>query len=472
MRRKVFVLLTLLLFVSISAVQAVQDYSDVRIKKIPVAMQCWTFRKFTFFETLDKVNDLGIEYLEAYPGQALGGKMGDAKFDHNLADDQIKVIKRALMDKGITLVSYGVVLFENNEASMRKVFDFARKMGIRTINTEPAYDDFSLIEKMVREYNIKIAIHNHPEPSKYARPETVYSHVGGLDERIGSCGDTGHWMRTSINPVEALQVLSGRITNMHLKDLDEFGKSDALDVPFGQGKANIHDILAELTLQNYQGYISIEHENPDDVDNPSPPIRKGLEYIKSITYYEGYTEILPSNNGRYSKHGWNHYGPGYLELDEKTGILTSQGGMGLFWYSVKKYKDFILDIDFKCAKEETNSGIFLRVPEMLTSNSYIYHSFEIQIGDDGEGIHGTGAVYDAEPPRRQAFKPTGEWNHFSITFIGDKITVELNGEPVVDWKAEPRGKIRDFADEGYIGLQNHDSRAVVYFRNIFVKELD
>lgn len=446
-------------------------YSEVRIKEFPFSVQCWTFRKFSFFETLDKVRDLGVEYLEAYPGQMLDRKNPDLKMNHNLNDQQKKRVKKALSEHGITLVSYGAVNFDNNEASMRKVFEFAKSMGIQTIVTEPKFDDFSLLEKMVKKYNIKIAIHNHPKPTKYARPETVLEHVKGLDKRIGACADTGHWMRTGVEPVQALRMLEGRILNVHLKDLNRFGDKGAYDVPFGQGKANIHDILAELTLQNYAGFLAIEHENPREVENPSPSIKEGIQYVKSIIYYKGYEEILSQSNGSYSKHGWNHYGPGYFILDGQTGILKSQGGMGLFWYSRKSYEDFILELDFKCSKKDTNSGIFLRVPDIPVSNSYIYHSFEIQIYDQGKDIHKTGAVYDAEPPTKDAFKETGEWNHFKITFQGDQIQVELNGEKILDWTAEPRGKVRDFADKGYIGLQNHDSRSPVCFRNIFIKEI-
>jgi len=183
------------------------NYEEVRIKKFPISMQCWTFRKFTFFETLKKVKELGINYLQPYPGQLLIRDVHDVKFDHNLNDDLIKKVKSKLKEHGISLVSYGVVGFDNNEESMRKVFDFAKKMGIRTIVTEPEFDDFSLIEQMVQEYNINIAIHNHPEPSKYARPETVLDRVKGLDTRIGSCADSGHWMRVGLKPVEALRLL-------------------------------------------------------------------------------------------------------------------------------------------------------------------------------------------------------------------------------------------------------------------------
>jgi hypothetical protein len=113
------------------------------------------------------------------------------------------------------------------------------------------------------------------------------------------------------------------------------------------------------------------------------------------------------------------------------------------------------------------------MPEFVTSNDYIYKSFEIQIDDnhDDLSIHSTGAVYDAEPAKLDATNPTGEWNHYRISFIDDNIKVELNGKLINNWKAEPRGKIKSFAKKGYIGLQNHDSEAKVSFRNIYVKEL-
>lgn len=446
-------------------------YEGIRIKKFPFAVQCWTYRKFSFFEALQKIKDLGISYVQPYPGQALDKDDSGLKFDHNLADDQIERVNKKLEELGLSLVSYGVVNFGNEEQEAQKVFEFVKKMGIRTIVTEPGYDDYSLIEKMVKKYNINIAIHNHPTPSKYARPETVIYRVDGLDPRIGACVDTGHWMRSGVNPLEALRALKGRIQDVHLKDLNEFGIKEAYDVPFGQGKANVHDILAELTIQDYSGYISIEYEKEEDANNPSPAIRKGMEYVKSITYYENYEQILKQQNRRYSKHGWNHYGPGYFILDETSGVLKSQGGMGLLWYSAKKYKDFILELDYKCADKFTNSGIFVRIPDIVINNDYIFHSFEIQIDDASKGIHRTGAVYDAEAPQVDASKPPGDWNHFKISIIGNHIQVEQNDVLILDWEAEPRGKVKDFSLEGYIGLQNHDSRSPVYFKNIYVKEL-
>lgn len=435
-------------------------------------MQCWTYRRYTFFEALEKTKDLGLNYVQAYPGQRLSKALpANVLFNHNLSDEHIKLVKDKLEQLGLSIVAYGVVDTGRTEEDMRRVFNFARKIGIETIITEPADEDFPLLDRLVKEYNVNVAIHNHPEPSKYAHPSTVMKFLPGLDPRIGVCADTGHWMRGNLNPVECLRYLQGRIIDVHLKDRSNFGTKDAEDVAFGDGKANIRDILAELSLQDYPGYLTIEYENEKEVLTPESSLKKGLEFIKSVTYYQDYQPLLSRYRGHYEKHGWNHYGPGYFELDPKTGILKSQGGMGLLWYSRKKFRDFVLELDFKCSQKNTNSGVFLRVPEVPTSDDYIYHSFEIQIYDAGEGIHKTGAVYDAQAPSKDAFKPTGEWNHLKISFIGDHLMVELNGETIVDWKAEPRGKVRDFAREGYIGLQNHDSISPVYFKDIYIKEI-
>ncbi|MBM3293492.1 MAG: DUF1080 domain-containing protein [Candidatus Aminicenantes bacterium] len=446
------------------------DYKAVRIKKIPIASEAWTFRRFTFAETLRKLKELGIEAVEAYPGQALSADMPGAKFDHNMTADQMAKAREMLKASGVTLYGYGVVDLGRTEETMRKVFDFARKMGIRTIATEPREADFPLLEKLVKEYNIQIAIHNHPEPTRYAKPEAVFAALQGRDSRIGSCADTGHWMRGMNDPLVALRLLEGRILDVHLKDRSGFGTEGVDDVPWGDGTGRIRDVLAELTLQDYDGYLTIEYENEKEVMDPVPAVRKSVDYVRSVTYYQDYTQIFRRAGRRYEKHGWNHYGPGHFEVDEKTGVLKGQGGMGLLWYK-EKLKDFVLECEFKCSTKTTNSGIFLRVPEVPTSDDYVYHAIEIQIDDRSKGIHHTGAAYDIEAPKVEASLPTGEWNHFKIEFRGNHLKVELNGKVVLDWEARPGGKVRDLAPEGYIGLQNHDSQSPPYFRNIYLKKL-
>jgi hypothetical protein len=273
-------------------------------------------------------------------------------------------------------------------------------------------------------------------------------------------------MRGWNDPREAFKLLEGRILDVHLKDRNDYGTAKGVDdVSWGAGKGAVRDLLAELTLQDYDGYLTMEYENSLEVNDPMPAFRKSIDFVKSVTYYEGYDPIFQPD-----KRGWNHYGPGYFEVDPK-GVLKGQGGMGLLWYSAKKYRDFILECDFKCSTPTTNSGIFLRVPEVPTSDDYIYHSIEIQIDDTSTGIHHTGAAYDIEAPKLEASLPTGEWNHFKIEFRGSRLKIELNDKLVMDWEAKPGGKVRDIAPEGYIGFQNHDSVSPPYFRNIYIKEI-
>jgi len=200
---------------------------------------------------------------------------------------------------------------------------------------------------------------------------------------------------------------------------------------------------------------------PRDVDGPPPAVE------------EGFTPLLAQWDGRFNKHGWNHYGPGWFTLDHETGVLASHGGMGLLWYAAEQFGDFVLRLQFQTSLPESNSGVFLRVPEVPVSDDYIYHSFEIQIhGTAPEAIHRTGGVYDAVAPSQHLERPPGEWNDMEISFIGDRIMVVLNGTQVVNWEAKPAGKVADFAPRGFIGLQNHDWETSVWFRNIRVKKLD
>jgi sugar phosphate isomerase/epimerase len=253
------------------------------IQKMDFAIQCWSFRKFTFLETLDKVKELRIKYIQVWPNQKLSSETGDVRINHDdLTPEQIQLVKDKLNEYDVKLVSYGVVRFENDEVEMRKIFNYAKEFGITTLIAEPKFNDFSLLEKLVQEYNIQIAIHNHPLPSKYAYPDTVLKVVTGFDKRIGSCADTGHWMRTNVDPIEALKMLEGRIIDVHLKDLEEFGVRETKDVPFGQGKGKVKEVLEELTRQNYFGYLTIEYENQEESMNPSPSIRKCMEYVNNL----------------------------------------------------------------------------------------------------------------------------------------------------------------------------------------------
>jgi hypothetical protein len=180
-------------------------------------------------------------------------------------------------------------------------------------------------------------------------------------------------------------------------------------------------------------------------------------------------------NGQ-SMDGWRMAGPGKFVFIEYDKSLQSEGGMGLLWYTKKKYKDFVLKIDWKVNRKNDNSGVFTRFSDPDNDPWIAVNTgYEIQIDDlatpDGNPIHKTGAIYNyASPsdnniPPSSPSKPIGEWNTFEIEAINQKYSVILNGKKVI-----PKF-IGNRLTEGYIGIQNHDADSHVSFKNIRIKEI-
>lgn len=241
--------------------------------------QAYSFNRFTFYEAVAKNAALGLKVLEAYPGQRLSADKPDLRMNDTLTPQMRKEVLKRLSDSGVKLVNYGVVGLSKDEASARKVFDFAKQMGIQTIVSEPTEDAFDTIEKLCGEYEINVALHNHPKPSRYWDPAKVLEVCKGRSKRIGACADTGHWMRSELNPLDAIKKLEGRIISFHFKDLNGYGKG-VHDVPWGTGKADIPAMLREIKRQQFRGVFSIEYEYNwlDSV----PEIARSVAYFDKV----------------------------------------------------------------------------------------------------------------------------------------------------------------------------------------------
>jgi sugar phosphate isomerase/epimerase len=225
--------------------------------------QAYTFNRFTFVEALEKNASLGLKVIEGFPGQALSKEKPDVKFGPDMSSEIRQEVKKRLADAGVKMAGFGVVGLSKNEAESRKMFDFAKDMGAETIISEPAADAFDVVEKLCDEYEINVALHNHPKPSGYWDYKTVLAACKGRSKRIGSCADTGHWTRSGISAIEAIKALEGRIISLHLKDLPVFGVAgpEAHDVPWGTGIVDIRGVLIELRRQKFQGVFSVEYEH-------------------------------------------------------------------------------------------------------------------------------------------------------------------------------------------------------------------
>lgn len=221
--------------------------------------QTYSFNRFTLFEAIDKAASVGLKYAEAYPGQKISAEI-DGTMGPGMSDDQIRMVKEKLKSAGVQLTAFGVTGLSADEAASRRTFEWCKEMGIGVINTEVREDAFDTLEKLCTEYQIKVGLHNHPEPSYYWNPDTVLKAIEGRSKWIGACADTGHWLRSGLNPVECLQKLDGRIVSFHFKDLNKEGNG-AHDVPWGTGVANVPALLEEMKRQEFQGPISIEYEH-------------------------------------------------------------------------------------------------------------------------------------------------------------------------------------------------------------------
>jgi len=214
--------------------------------------QAWTFNSGTFFEAVDRTAALKLKYIEAYPGQKVGKEINE-KMGPGMTAETVQAVQKKLKAKGVKLVNFGVTGIAAKEADARKLFAWAKTMGIETLVTE---SDRAFNDKLAKEYGVRIAFHNHPNSWP---PDKVLKACKGKSKRIGACADTGHWMRRGIVPLDGVKKLKGRIVSFHFKDLNQMGGGH--DVPWGTGKGGVKSVLAELHSQGFKGVFSIEYEH-------------------------------------------------------------------------------------------------------------------------------------------------------------------------------------------------------------------
>ena len=181
--------------------------------------------------------------------------------------------------------------------------------------------------------------------------------------------------------------------------------------------------------------------------------------------------------------GWEHIGPGKMVLED--GLIRTEGGMGLLWYTKEKFGDCVIRVVYKTSSKHSNSGVFVRIAEKPKDVWLpVHHGYEIQIDDAGDEYHGTGAIYSLSKSIARPVNPQGEWNTMEITLKGQQIMISLNGGQVNVFDSEKSSvpeRAKDYEPErgprpaaGYIGLQNHDDvsdSSPVYFKEVSVRPL-
>lgn len=252
-----------------------------RIGGFAIGCQAYSFNRFTLFEAIEKTAETGSKVIEFYPGQPLSPDQRNVKWDHSASDETIALVKEKMAKYGIRGVNYGVVGIPNEEAGARKVFEFAKKLGLYGITTEST-ESIDLIDKLVKEYDVRVGYHNHPRRAdnpnyKVWDPNYILSLVKNRDARIGSCADIGHWQTSGLKPVDCLKILEGHIISMHGKERPAMGPGQH-DVPFGAGATDMAGVLTELKRQGFEGNISVEYEY--NWDHSVPEIAQCIGFVR------------------------------------------------------------------------------------------------------------------------------------------------------------------------------------------------
>ncbi|MHB8899848.1 MAG: ThuA domain-containing protein [Thermoguttaceae bacterium] len=247
-----------------------------------IEVTAWGLNKFTLFETIDKTRELGLNYVGGLSFQKVSAEI-PKNFDAALTDAELEQVRLKMDAAGVRMPTCFYAKIPGDEEGCRKVFEFSRKLGIETLISEPPAESLDVIERFCDEYRVNLGIHNHgPEQSPvYWKPEGVLEVCKGRSKRIGACPDTGYWIRSGIDPIEAIGKLGERLITIQPHDVDVLS-AEGHDVPWGTGKARFREMLEELhRLGLKPTAIGLEYSY-DFLDN-MPEMAESFEFFNRVT---------------------------------------------------------------------------------------------------------------------------------------------------------------------------------------------
>lgn len=451
-----------------------------------MGIQSYSLRAFDVETALEHSQKLGLKYWEAYskhlPMSSVPAKINEQK----------EMLNKA----GITLAAYGVVGFDDNETKARQAFDFAKAMGLKSISANPKKDKatFDLLEKLVAEYQIPIAIHNHGPGALYDKVDDVLEMVEGRHPLIGACVDTGHYLRSDEDPVEVIHKLGKRVFGVHFKDvrtihseeekerlrktlpknrvkhLEQEGKIFTI---LGEGELNIVGTLRALRKIGYTNSISLEYEeNPEnplsDIELCLAAVRKGVAYLDDEE--KGFTQIWDGK----SFDGWKiNESPETWKIEN--GALVCNGPRSHLFYDgdLVPFKNFELKVDVM-AEPNSNGGIYFHTA--FQEQGWPKQGFETQVNNTyNKDPRKTGSLYAVDDVNVQMI-PDNTWWTQHIIVKGKRVLILIDGKVATDY-TEPEGQASQSKNferkigSGTFALQGHDPHSTVHFKNIRVKKL-
>lgn len=237
--------------------------------ELRLGVATYSLRKFSRAEAIRMLTRLGVRYVS----------IKSFHLPYEAPPEELRRGAQEFRDAGLVILSGGNIDL-TKPAELRAMFDYAKACGMPMMVCAPSHATLDAVEKLVGEYNIKTAIHNHgPEDRHFPAPESVLEAVRNRDPRMGLCLDVGHTARTGANVVEWIRRAGPRLLDVHIKDLKDLMQRGS-DCPVGDGAMPVVAILRELRAMNYQGGVMLEYEI--DADDPLPGMIRSIAYMRGV----------------------------------------------------------------------------------------------------------------------------------------------------------------------------------------------
>ncbi len=252
------------------AAPAVRQPGADRWHGLKVGVASYSLRGLKLDAVIAGIQRVGLNYVS----------IKDTHLSLKSTPDERKAAAAKFKEAGIHVLSCGVVKMENDEANIRNAFEYGRDIGAPVIVCNPHPESFPILDKLVKEFDIKLAIHNHgPESPIFKSPYDVMKVAGQFDERIGVCIDVGHTARAGVDPAEAIHKLAPRLYDVHLKDVADLVRRGS-EVEIGRGVLDVPGILKALIDVKFAGHAGIEHEK--DARDPLPGLAESVGYVAGV----------------------------------------------------------------------------------------------------------------------------------------------------------------------------------------------
>ena len=237
---------------------------------LKVGVASYTLRKMPLDAAIKAIQRVGLKYVS----------IKDFHLPLKSTAEERRAVAQKFKDAGITPMSCGNISMQNDEANIRQAFEYARDAGLPTIVCSPHPDSMPILDRMVKEFNIRLAIHNHgPEDKRFPSPYDVWKAVEKYDDRIGLCIDVGHTARAKVDPAESITKCRARLYDLHFKDIGSTAPNGQT-VEVGRGVLDLKSILRSILKIQYPYLVSFEYEK--DAEDPLPGLAESIGYTKAL----------------------------------------------------------------------------------------------------------------------------------------------------------------------------------------------